>query len=100
MQAMAPPSSPYVEVKPESSKVAISRIRRQSTGNETPIGGSRGQRISHACEPCRQRKTRCPGERPTCQNCKNLNFACVYADGKKAVEKKQERVPRLKGYAN
>lgn len=88
IRAMAPPSSPYVEVKPESSKIAISRIRKESNVNATAIGSSRGQRISHACEPCRQRKTKCPGERPACQNCKNLNFDCVYADGKKVLEKK------------
>lgn len=100
MRAMAPLSSPYVEVKPERSKIAISQISQGRSASAMSIAGSRGQRIGHACEPCRQRKTRCPGERPTCQNCKNLNVTCVYAEGKKVLEKKQEHIPSLKRCAD
>ncbi|KAI4177125.1 MAG: hypothetical protein LQ343_000607 [Gyalolechia ehrenbergii] len=40
-------------------------------------------RVSHACEPCRQRKTKCSGERPVCKHCEDFKITCIYADGKR-----------------
>lgn len=40
-------------------------------------------RIAHPCEPCRQIKVKCNGERPHCQACNRSNIPCVYADGKR-----------------
>ncbi|KAE8375415.1 hypothetical protein BDV26DRAFT_14948 [Aspergillus bertholletiae] len=31
-----------------------------------------------ACEPCRRKKSKCPGERPVCSFCQRLNQQCVY----------------------
>lgn len=48
------------------------------------------RKISNACEPCRGRKTRCDGERPTCGPCRyrpNSQRPCHYAkDAAKGVE--------------
>ncbi|KAH6692484.1 hypothetical protein F5X68DRAFT_250701 [Plectosphaerella plurivora] len=38
------------------------------------------KRARQACEPCRRKKSRCPGERPTCSYCERLGQTCEYAD--------------------
>ncbi|KAJ4992907.1 hypothetical protein SVAN01_01611 [Stagonosporopsis vannaccii] len=38
-----------------------------------------GRRSRHACENCRRKKTKCPGQRPKCSVCDRLNQQCVYA---------------------
>ena len=45
-------------------------------------------RVGHACEQCRQRKTKCNGERPACQHCRDLRLKCVYVDAKRDKTKK------------
>ncbi|GME22747.1 C6 transcription factor [Neofusicoccum parvum] len=37
------------------------------------------KRIRQACEPCRRKKSRCPGERPNCSHCSRLGQTCYYA---------------------
>ncbi|PKX89883.1 Zn(II)2Cys6 transcription factor domain-containing protein, partial [Aspergillus novofumigatus IBT 16806] len=36
------------------------------------------QRTRQACAPCRRKKARCPGERPTCSLCQRLGQRCSY----------------------
>ncbi|RDW84493.1 hypothetical protein BP6252_02083 [Coleophoma cylindrospora] len=38
------------------------------------------KRIRQACEPCRRKKSRCPGEKPTCSHCTRLRQSCYYAE--------------------
>ncbi|KAF9891514.1 hypothetical protein FE257_003981 [Aspergillus nanangensis] len=38
----------------------------------------RESRARHACEPCRKKKTKCPGEKPICSFCRRLNQRCTY----------------------
>jgi hypothetical protein len=62
-------------------KVPIPRLQRP-----TPIRASvqsERQRVSHACEPCRRRKSKCDGGQPICSRCKDHQLVCVYADGKR-----------------
>lgn len=71
-------------------KVAIPRLQR---GLETgaPVVPSLAEdrgRVSHACEPCRHRKTKCSGEKPTCQHCEEFKIACVYGDRKREKSRK------------
>jgi hypothetical protein len=37
------------------------------------------KRVLQACENCRRKKTRCPGEKPRCSNCTRLRQTCQYA---------------------
>lgn len=71
-------------------KIAIPRLRRGSEG--ASAGGSSivgdKHRVSHACEPCRHRKTKCSGERPVCKHCEDFRINCVYTDGKRDRTKK------------
>lgn len=39
---------------------------------------STAPRNRHACEPCRQKKTKCPAERPACSLCQYTNKRCSY----------------------
>ncbi|EJD53157.1 hypothetical protein AURDEDRAFT_180719 [Auricularia subglabra TFB-10046 SS5] len=37
------------------------------------------QRTNQACEKCRDRKTKCTGERPSCNRCSQRGYICEYA---------------------
>ncbi|KKK18461.1 hypothetical protein P175DRAFT_0428866 [Aspergillus ochraceoroseus IBT 24754] len=39
------------------------------------------KRIRQACDPCRRKKSRCPGEKPACSYCERLGQQCVYSQG-------------------
>ncbi|RYC90178.1 hypothetical protein BFJ63_vAg6888 [Fusarium oxysporum f. sp. narcissi] len=39
------------------------------------------KRARQACEPCRRKKSKCPGERPICSYCERLGQNCVYESG-------------------
>ena len=71
-------------------KVAIPRLRRESdaTSASGTVRSGDKHRISHACEPCRSRKTKCSGEKPTCRHCEDFRIKCVYGDGKRDKAKK------------
>ena len=91
--AAPPPAAPSHAGNAQSQnphKVAIPRLRRksedQSLSKGTPAGDK--NRVAHACEPCRQRKTKCSGERPVCQHCEDFKLVCVYGDGKRDRTKK------------
>ncbi|KAH7357792.1 hypothetical protein B0T11DRAFT_283113 [Plectosphaerella cucumerina] len=49
------------------------------------------KRARHACEPCRRKKSKCPGERPVCSYCERLGQECVYQDPTDAVDPKQSK---------
>lgn len=73
------------EQQRQGAKMAIPRLRRDSD-NMSATGSSvvgDKHRVSHACEPCRHRKTKCSGERPTCKHCEDFKITCIYADGKR-----------------
>ncbi|KAJ6096681.1 hypothetical protein N7486_007427 [Penicillium sp. IBT 16267x] len=38
------------------------------------------KRVRQACEPCRRKKAKCPGEQPVCSLCARLRQQCVYAE--------------------
>lgn len=47
------------------------------------------RRARQACEPCRRKKARCPGERPACSYCHRLGQRCFYGDSSPAVSSAQ-----------
>ena len=83
-----------------TSKVAIPRLNRNSDDQSPSRGPAAADknRVAHACEPCRRRKTKCSGERPRCQHCEDFKLPCTYADGKRDRTKKlvlRERMTSL-----
>ncbi|KAA8910030.1 hypothetical protein FN846DRAFT_940314, partial [Sphaerosporella brunnea] len=86
-----PPAGGRTLLPSPRSKVAIPRLQSASNKSRddgyadlsigSPVDGK--HRVSHACEPCRQRKTKCSGERPQCEHCQDFKISCYYADGKR-----------------
>lgn len=81
-------------------KVAIPRLNRNNDDQSPSRGpvGAEKNRVAHACEPCRRRKTKCSGERPRCQHCEDFKLPCTYADGKRDKTRKlvlRERIGSL-----
>lgn len=98
-QFRVPASPRSATMTPEESskaaKVAIPRLKRTlDTGDVASKPGGR-HRVTHACEPCRHRKTKCSGERPTCRHCQDFKIQCYYADGKRDRVKKYVTSPGM-----
>ncbi|KAL9103120.1 MAG: hypothetical protein Q9163_001799 [Psora crenata] len=74
----------------QEGKVAIPRLRRESDAYATASTSTADKpRVAHACEPCRSRKTKCSGDRPSCKHCVKNGLKCFYSDGKRDRIKKQ-----------
>lgn len=105
-------------------KVAIPRLHRP--GLKPSLSAHDRQRVSHACEPCRQKKVlsprlpissqgirsvygwsdafilttqkaKCDGSQPACSRCRDHEIHCFYADNKR--EKLKRQVALLLPYA-
>ena len=72
----------------KAAKIAIPRLKNTAETTSNSGRSSGRHRVNHACEPCRQRKTKCSGERPVCVHCQDFKIACFYADGKRDRAKK------------
>lgn len=68
------------------SKVAISRVKAQGGTGSTST--ARGQRVTQACNSCRQRRIKCTGERPFCKPCQDCSIDCEYLDGKRDKDRR------------
>lgn len=68
-----------------AAKIAIPRLHREpdlaSTAGFSVLGDK--HRVTHACESCRRRKTKCSGDRPLCKHCEDFKLTCIYEDGKR-----------------
>lgn len=64
---------------PDSGKGSIAIAR---TAGSASYERPERARTSHACEPCRERKTKCDGERPSCRRCLHTGNPCHYGFGK------------------
>ena len=84
----SPRSTPSEGHRPKAAKIAIPRLKKPAGTVSNPTRSSGRPRVNHACEPCRQRKTKCSGERPVCAHCEDFKIACFYADGKRDRAKK------------
>lgn len=85
----APKSAPPISRRPSSNgsgsgsfNLVPYKEMEGSTGTtyfyRTPIPSSK-QRINQACEKCRDRKTKCTGEKPSCNRCVSRGLTCEYA---------------------
>ncbi|KAL4805429.1 hypothetical protein BDV18DRAFT_161084 [Aspergillus unguis] len=57
------------------------------------------KRTRQACEQCRRKKSRCPGERPSCSSCLRLGQTCEYEGDEEAdhVRKMEQRIEGIEG---
>ncbi|THH16635.1 hypothetical protein EW146_g4037 [Bondarzewia mesenterica] len=49
------------------------------------------QRTEQACQKCRERKTKCSGNRPVCQRCASRGLLCKYAENEKSRVRGQNK---------
>jgi hypothetical protein len=75
------------------AKVAIPRAAPYSIHSQR-------RRSARACEPCRQRKIKCDGNKPVCRQCHEHHVTCSYLDVKRVRDQKQLEVlsHRVKEY--
>jgi len=86
--SMLPPSALNSQDSHTTPKVPIPRLRRESDANSANASGGDKNRVPHACEPCRHKKTKCSGDRPSCKHCEDFGLECTYGDGKRDKTKK------------
>jgi hypothetical protein len=48
-------------------------------------------RVRQACDPCRRKKVKCPGEKPSCSFCTRLNQQCSYARNSEIIGYRVEK---------
>lgn len=83
----SPASSSSGPFRQKQKQIPIAR--NSGSGYERPERA----RTSHACEPCRERKTKCDGERPSCRRCLHTGIQCHYGYGKGWKKRKYGRHP-------
>ncbi|KAK9450553.1 fungal-specific transcription factor domain-containing protein [Limtongia smithiae] len=69
-----------------TAAAAVTGVASGSRSSQSASAGSSSRsssRISHACEPCRIRKTKCSGKTPICSHCQAFGIACYYASNKR-----------------
>lgn len=70
------------DILPTAPKVAIPRATSLNHHSQR-------RRSARACEPCRQRKIKCDGNKPACRQCLEQNVRCNYVDVKRVRDQKQ-----------
>lgn len=72
-----------------SRKMAIPRLAEGSETAFSSPGRFHRRHVRRACESCRQRKTKCTGDKSGCRNCREAGIICCYTDGKREKSKRQ-----------
>lgn len=85
---MAPPPAHDIDHLFGSRKMAIPRLAEGAESAFTSPGRFHRRHVSRACESCRQRKTKCTGDKSGCRNCKEAGIICCYTDGKREKSKR------------
>ncbi|OQE23717.1 hypothetical protein PENSTE_c008G01500 [Penicillium steckii] len=72
-----------------TKKMAIPRLAEGAESTFTSPGRFHRRHVRRACESCRQRKTKCTGDKSGCRNCREAGIICCYTDGKREKSKRQ-----------
>lgn len=60
-----------------------------TTSDPETSAGRKRKRTFHSCLPCREMKTKCSGDRPTCERCKRKSTQCQYDESSEPAWKLQ-----------
>lgn len=71
-----------------TKKMAIPRLAEGAESAFTSPGRFHRRHVRRACESCRQRKTKCTGDKSGCRNCREAGIICCYTDGKREKSKR------------
>ncbi|KAJ5331760.1 Transcription factor [Penicillium atrosanguineum] len=83
------PSLQRSESELGTKKMAIPRLAEGTESAFTSPGRFHRRHVRRACESCRQRKTKCTGDKSGCRNCREAGIICCYTDGKREKSKRQ-----------
>ncbi|KAJ5676703.1 uncharacterized protein N7477_002336 [Penicillium maclennaniae] len=83
------PSLQKSECEHGTKKMAIPRLAEGAESAFTSPGRFHRRHVRRACESCRQRKTKCTGDKSGCRNCREAGIICCYTDGKREKSKRQ-----------
>ncbi|KAJ5259451.1 hypothetical protein N7478_012432 [Penicillium angulare] len=72
-----------------TKKMAIPRLAEGAESAFASPGRFHRRHVRRACESCRQRKTKCTGDKSGCRNCREAGIICCYTDGKREKSKRQ-----------
>lgn len=72
----------------ETKKMAIPRLPEGTEASLSSLGRFHRRHVRRACESCRQRKTKCTGDKSGCRNCREAGIICCYTDGKREKSKR------------
>ncbi|GAD95724.1 hypothetical protein PVAR5_4370 [Paecilomyces variotii No. 5] len=72
-----------------TKKMAIPRLPEGAEAAFSSPGRFHRRHVRRACESCRQRKTKCTGDKSGCRNCREAGIICCYTDGKREKSKRQ-----------
>lgn len=83
--------SPQREMESHSTKkMAIPRLPEGAEASLSSLGRFHRRHVRRACESCRQRKTKCTGDKSGCRNCREAGIICCYTDGKREKSKRYD----------
>ncbi|KAJ5523927.1 hypothetical protein N7494_010577 [Penicillium frequentans] len=83
------PSLQRADSELATKKMAIPRLAEGAESAFTSPGRFHRRHVRRACESCRQRKTKCTGDKSGCRNCREAGIICCYTDGKREKSKRQ-----------
>ncbi|KAJ5167310.1 uncharacterized protein N7482_006091 [Penicillium canariense] len=83
------PALQSAESEVGTKKMAIPRLAEGAESAFTSPGRFHRRHVRRACESCRQRKTKCTGDKSGCRNCREAGIICCYTDGKREKSKRQ-----------
>lgn len=81
-----PPPFGVTPLHPHPSRPAKVAIPRSASNGSHKY---RRHRSARACEPCRNRKIKCDGNKPVCRQCVEQKITCTFLDVKRVREQKQ-----------
>lgn len=82
------PSLQRADSEVGTKKLAIPRLAEGADSAFTSPGRFHRRHVRRACESCRQRKTKCTGDKSGCRNCREAGIICCYTDGKREKSKR------------
>ena len=84
----------------ESTRLAMKPSSRKWTNrSHDAVSAASRQRVSQACDKCRNRKEKCDGRKPKCSACVKRNQPCSYDPSVKKRGLREGYVRHLEGYA-
>ncbi|KAJ2724225.1 hypothetical protein GGI07_002095 [Coemansia sp. Benny D115] len=77
------PQPPQQQQQQQQQQWSGADSSASGTPNDPASLDGKRQRVSRACDRCRQKKVKCDGKRPVCTHCEAISATCTYLDATK-----------------